>query len=307
MMAAADEPLKSGFERSEIDAMLRAAEPRRIEALSAAVNLAFAVFLTVMGQSLWQGSIVWPIVAVIAGGGVWRLSQRLWRDLAIAVLAPSIGDRWGQKSFASGWGAVEIETWITDLFSDEGARFTAWQSHGRYRETDYRLRESTIWRRRHKHEPREVIHVMMIEIVVPRPFSGSVEFLPRSGFAAKIDDLLRQVTGSEERRLAVDPAFDAVFDTVTSQGASANDVLTPGFRHAMLTLAARHPRMYLTARFEHGWFRLRLPIPHLVFTAASLTRPLTDMVDEADALWWDLTVPHRLIDALMGDRDGPLR
>lgn len=307
MMTPSAGPLASGLDRSDVDAMLRAAEPQRIQALSATINLAFGTFVTVMGRSPWEGNVLWPIVGVIAAIAVWRLSRRLWRDHAIAVLAPAIGAPWGQISFASGWGAVEFGTWIGDLFSEQGRRFTAWQSHGRYRESDYRLSEATIWHRRHKSRRREVIHVMTVEVSVPQSFAGSVELRPRSGFAAKIDDLLLQIAGSAERRREVDPAFDAVFDTVTSQGTAADTLLTPGFRTTMLTLAARHPRMYLTARFEHGWFSLRLPIPHLVFASASLTRPLTEMADEADALWWDLTVPHRLIDALMGDRDTPLR
>lgn len=238
-------------------------------------------------------------------GGVWRLSQRLWRDLAIAVLASVIGERWGQVEFASGWGAVEIEQWLGDLFSDEGMRVVAWQSRGRYREIGYRLTESTIWRRRRSGQ--RITHVMQVEIAVPRSFSGNVQLVPRSGFAAEVDDLLRQVMGSAERRLEVDPDFDAVFDTIASKNASVGTLLTPNFRRAMLALAARHPQTYLTARFEHGWFSLRLPIPHLVFASTSLTKPLTDMAEDADALWWDLTVPHRLIDALMGTHDGALR
>ncbi|WEJ35029.1 hypothetical protein [Devosia sp. SD17-2] len=39
----------------------------------------------------------------------------------------------------------------------------------------------------------------------------------------------------------------------------------------------------------------------------SLIKPLPDMAENADALWWELTVPHRLIDALAGNHDGALR
>ncbi len=303
MTKQADETLASGLERDEIDAMLRAAEPRRMEVLSASLNLVGGTFLVLLGHL--DAFFLWPVAAALGAWGVWRLSQRLWRDLAIAVLAPAIGERWGQVDFASGWGAVEIEKWLGDLFSDEGMRVVAWQSGGRYREIDYRLTESTIWRQRKSGQ--RITHVMQVEIAVPRSFSGNVQLVPRSGFAAEVDDLLRQVTGSAERRLEVDPDFDAVFDTIASENASVGTLLTPDFRRAMLALAARHPQTYLTARFEHGWFSLRLPIPHLVFASTSLTKPLTDMAEDADALWWDLTVPHRLIDALMGTHDGALR
>ncbi|MFD2646502.1 hypothetical protein ACFSX5_01695 [Devosia albogilva] len=283
--------------------MLGAAEPRRIEVLSASLNLVGATFFVLL--EYLEAFLLTPLAAALGAWGVWRLSQRLWRDLAIAVLAPAIGERWGQVEFASGWGAVEIEKWLGDLFSDEGMRVAAWQSRGRYREIDYRLIESTIWRRRKS--GRRITHVMQVEIAVPRSFSGNVQLVPRSGFAAEVDDLLRQVTGSRERRQEIDPEFDAVFETIVSENASADILLTPNFRRAMPALAARHPNTYLTAGFEHGWFSLRLPIPHLVFASTSLVKPLTDMADDADALWWDLTVPHRLIDALTGTHDGALR
>jgi hypothetical protein len=303
MTKQGDGTLASGLKRDEIDAMLRAAEPRRIEALSASLNLVGATFFVLL--EYLEAFRFTPVAAALGAWGVWRLSQRLWRDLAIAVLAPAIGERWGQVDFASGWGAVEIEKWLADLFSDEGMRVVAWQSSGRYREIDYRLTESTIWRRRKS--GRRITHVMQVEIKVPRSFSGNVQLVPQSGFAGTVDDLLRQVTGSPEQTLEIDPDFDAVFDTIASPNASVATLLTPEFRRAMLALAARHPQTYLTARFEHGWFSLRLPIPHLVFASTSLIKPLTDMAEDADALWWDLTVPHRLIDALMGTHDGALR
>ncbi|WP_108397515.1 DUF3137 domain-containing protein [Devosia submarina] len=293
----------SGLQRKEIEALLRVAEPRRIQALSASLNLAGGTFLVLLGHL--EGMVLPPVVAALGAWGVWRLAQRLWRDLAIAVLAPAIGERWGQVGFASGWGAVEIDKWLGDLFSDKGMRVVAWQSHGRYREIGYRLTESTIWRRGQSGQ--RITHVMQVEIAVPRSFSGYLHLMPQAGFASKVDNLLRQVTGSSEQRQQIDPEFDAVFDTIASQNASIDTLLTPEFRRAMLALAARHPQTYLTARFEHGWFSLRLPIPHLVFAGTSLIRPLPDMADDADALWWDLTVPHRLIDALAGNHDGALR
>jgi hypothetical protein len=307
MSDPAHSALENGLDRSAIDAMLRAAEPHRLQALSSSLNVTFAAFLTLLGCAPFEGIALWSVAAAIAAMALWRLSQHLWRDLAIAAIAPVIGEAWGQNSFASGWGAVDIERRLGDLFSLDGARYTAWQSHGRYRDVVYRLSEATIWQRQRNTEPREVIHLMEVEITVPVSFIGSLRLRPRSRLAGRIDDLLRRVSGDSEQRIEIDPAFDAVFDTVTDRCDSVDLLLTPAFRRAVLALAAHYPRGYLAARFEHGWFSLRLPIPHLVFASASLTKPMTDLADEADALWWDLTVPHRLIDALTGDLDGPLR
>lgn len=301
------ETLASGLERAQIEALLRDAEPQRMAAMAASINLAFGGGLTVLAQALSDGSFVWMIVAAIGAGTIWQISNRLWRDVAIASVAPVLGVRWGQSEFVSGWRSVELEQLIGDLFSSDGARFTAWQSRGKYRDIAYALSETTTWRRRHQNQRREISHAMHVDISVPQGFSGSVELIPTAGFMGKVDAVFRQVTGALEQRRDVDPEFDVVFDTMVSAGASVDTLLTPDFRRAMLALAARHQRIYLSARFEHGWFRLRLPIKHLAFSAARLRTPMVDMVDDVDALWWDLTIAHRLIDGLMGDHDGPLR
>lgn len=238
--------LASGLKRDEIDAMLRAAEPHRMEALSASINLVLCAFLLLAARS-FDGSFLWIFVAAAAAIAVWRLSQRLWRDIAMAVLAPSIGERWGQTGFASGWGTVELGKWLVDVFSPEGARFTAWQSHGRYRDIDYRMSESTIWRPRRKNAPKKIDHVMQMKVAIPHSVSGRIELTPRSDFFARIDEIIQKMSGAADRRLEIDPAFDAVFDTTASQPASASAVLTPDFRRAMLALAARHPHLYLKA------------------------------------------------------------
>jgi hypothetical protein len=243
----------------------------------------------------------------VVAGMVWTLSNRLWRDIALATVAQTIGERWGQSHFASGWGTVDLEKWLADLFSSEGQRFTAWESQGKHRDIAYRLNEATIWRRRSNQQRREIFYLMQVEVAVQQSFTGSVEIRPRSGFAPAIDDFLRRVSGEDEQRQAIDPDFDAVFDTLASANASVDKLLTPGFQRAMLSLAERNPQSGLSGRFQHGWFNLRLPIPHLAFASAGLLKPMDELVDDVDTLWWDLTIAHRLIDSLMGDHQGPLR
>ena len=307
MSEAAGATLASGLDRNEIATLLRSAEPRRMTNLSASLNLSAGLFFLLLGSAPLQGSFLWPVVACVVGGMAWTVSNRLWRDIALGSVAQTIGDRWGQSHFASGWGAVDIEKLLADLFSGEGCRFTAWESHGKHRDIAYRLNEATIWRRRRNQKRREIFYLMQVEVAVPQPFAGSVEIRPRSGFAPAIDDFFRQISGEDEQRQTIDPDFEAVFDTFASANANVDKLVTPGFRHAMLTLAKRNPQSWLSARFQHGWFNLRLPIPHLVFASAGLLRPLEELIDEVDMLWWDLTIPHRLIDSLMGDHQGPLR
>lgn len=307
MSEAPGATLASGLDRNEIVTMLRNAEPRRMVNLSASLNLSAGIFFMILGRAPLAGNLLWPVVAVVVAGMAWTLSNRLWRDIALATVAQAIGERWGQSHFASGWGTVDIEKWIADLFSEEGQRFTAWESRGEHRDIAYRLNEATIWRRRSNQKRSEIFYLMAVEIVVPQSFAGIIELRPRSKFLAGVDDLFRQLSGNELQRREITPEFDAMFDTLASANANVDQLLTPGFQRAMLILAERNPQSYLSGRFQHGWFSLRLPIPHLVFSSAGLLRPVEALIDDVDTLWWDLTIPHRLIDSLMGDHQGPLR
>lgn len=297
----------SGLDRDEVATLLRNAEPRRMANLAASLNLCAGIVFLMLGRAPFQGSFLWPIFAVVVAGMAWTLSNRLWRDIALATVAQTIGERWGQSHFASGWETVDIERWIADLFNEEGQRFTAWESRGKHRDIAYRLNEATIWRRRSNQKRSETFYLMQVEIAVPQPFAGSIELRPRSKYMAGVDDLFRQLSGNELQRREIAPEFDAVFDTLASADATVDELLTRGFQQAMLTLAKRNPQSYLSARFQQGWFNLRLPIPCLVFSSAGLFRPLGALLDDVDTLWWDLTIPHRLIDGLMGDHQGPLR
>jgi hypothetical protein len=249
------------------------------------------------------------LVAGFVAAALWPLCNRMWRRIAIGVLAPAIGAGWGQKEFASGWGAEGLPRFVEGLFpAGGGTRITAWRSAGVYRDIPYRLHEETIRRKRHGSGPRDVHHVLVAEISVPRPFSGTVELVPQSGaVASRINDALRMVGGSEEWRQSVDPQFDAVFETVASANAPVDELLSPTVRNALLDLADRHGEGRFVARFENGWFTLRLPVRQLTFASTNLLKPMTELEDEADRLWWELTLPHRLIDAVSGDHDGPLR
>lgn len=296
-----------GMDRQRLQYLLKDAEPRRLKMLATTIGLAFSVCIFTASFAPLGGGFIRAIVGVIVAIALWQLGNRLWRDTAIATIAPALGEGWGQKHFVSGWGTVPIEEWLRDLFSVEGRLSTAWRSEGEYRSVQYRLTEQTIRFRRHSKRRQEVIHTVTVAVSVPKPFSGRVEFRPSSGLFGRLEDVLRHVSGDGEQRRAIDAEFDASFDTIASSGASVDALVTPGFRRALLMLAKRHPNTHLTAHFEHGWFHLRLPIPHLAFASAHLLKPLPAMIDDVDELWWDLTIAHRLIDGLMGDHDGPLR
>lgn len=301
-----------GMGRESIRVILAAAEPRRramLDAslcLTAAVAGAFALFFAAGGRSALIAALAAGFVATV----LWTYCNRLWREKAIGALAPALAADWGQQSFTSGRFSEGLVAYVAGLFSHDGSRIVSWRGAGQYRGIPYEVREETSSIRRGRHfeqeRPRKR-HALIAEIPVPRPFSGSIEIHERKGvISAGIDEMLRFAEGDKARPVSVGPAFDAVFETIASPDASVDAVLTQALQQTMLTLAGYQGRVFI-GKFEHGRFTLRLRIYRLPFASAHLLRPMPTLEDEVDALWWDLTLPHRLIDVLSGHHEGPLR
>lgn len=301
-----------GMEREHLGKVLAEAEPRRRAALGASlcVTAATAATFWLLFAAGGAGALVPALGACFIAGLAWALCNRLWREKAIGAIAPALGARWGQQSFSGGRFSDGLAAYIARRFSHDGNRIIAWRGAGVYRGIRYEVLEETTTTRRGL--PREsggvrTRHALIAEIDVPRPFSGSVELHERRGaVSTRIDDLLRVVAGEAAGPVSVNPAFDAVFETVASPDASVDTLLTPAFQQAMMALAAHQGRVFI-GRFENGRFTLRLRIHRLVFASAHLLKPMPRLEEEADALWWDLTLPHRLIDVLSGEQEGPLR
>lgn len=299
---------RHGVNKERIEQLLAEAEPRRKQALAASVALIVATGVAVFQSRLFGNTIIMPLlVTLVLALGIWPLCNRLWRGLAIGTLAPAIGERWGQSEFASSLAAMDWSQFFADFFSSGGTRIVAWRSAGRYRDIPYRLKEVTIRERSNNGSKRRVRHFLVAEIALSPGLAGSVRLRPKTGAIGKIGEFVDQISGRDERRISIDPHFDAVFDTIASANVPVDQLLTPDFRRTLQSFAAHHPETRFTAEAEHGWFKLHLPIRTLALASANLRNPMPEMAEEADVLWWELTIPHRLIDGLKGDHDGPLR
>lgn len=295
----------SGADPAAIAAALVAAEPSRRAAFGATLNLMVGVGLTVgFAAPFVGGAVGQALLGLVVVGMIWRLSQAMWRPNAIAVVAPLVGGQWGQSQLDIGLAAVDWAEWWEE-WGLRGFRHVAWRSSGTYRDTRYSIQEVTVYRRRHQHGPGQTTHHLVVTISVPTSFAGTIDVLPAGGIMAEFDAALRKLTQDDKQRVKVDPHYDRQFDTLATANADVAKVLTPGFQQAMLTLSQQHKG--LAGRFSFGQFRLYLSVPDVTFRSARLNRALPALASEADQLWWELTVPHRLIDALMGDHSGPLR
>lgn len=236
---------------------------------------------------------------------VWKLSNLLWRSKAIAIIAPHLaGDR-GQASFAAGLAAFDPEEWWHERQMRDGFEIVVWRSLGHYRDFDYSVRELLTYYGKPRGGQTGARHRLAVGVRIPVSFQGTLDIQRHSGLMTLVDGTFRKLAGSDMQRRRVDEEYDRHFDTITTEDAPLDLLLTPAFRDAMLALGARHRG--LIGRFQDGWFQLYLHIPEATLRNARLTVPMTELRQDAERLTRDLTTPHRLIDLLMGDHDTPLR
>lgn len=235
-------------------------------------------------------------------------SNRLWRIRALQLIAPQIAASFGQTRFQTGWEALDFEFWLKDMFGPHGAKSTAWQTAGVYREISYRLSEQSVYRPRMNKAARSepARYHYLIEISVPMAFAGRVEILPIATITSFINTITGDVLRRDKRFYTGDPQFDQVFSVHADNAASLPDLLSPQVRQIFLAIVDENRSPKLKAWFENGWFHLEFPIAQPSFSTLSLLQPMAGLRGDMQQIFWQLTFAQRLIDRFMGDYDGPL-
>ena len=102
-----------------------------------------------------------------------------------------------------------------------------------------------------------------------------------------------------------DPAFEKMFEVYADVPSEARRLLPASFRKTLVALAkhslALEPGKPMRAAFDDGEFLIALPRRTGLFEVSGLHRPLTDLEGEMDRLLREITIPHRVIDHLIGD------
>ena len=102
-----------------------------------------------------------------------------------------------------------------------------------------------------------------------------------------------------------DPAFEALFEVYADEPSEARRLLPPIFRETLVALArhnlAEGSSKPMRAAFDDGEFLIALPHRAGLFEVGSLRRPLANLESEMDRLLYEVTIPHRIIDHLIGD------
>jgi hypothetical protein len=305
-MSVMEEPAPRGIDEVEIANVLAAAEPQRRAAFAATINLAVALGLAFSQFGWFTPPLLFQLLmGVMAATAVWSVASGLWRTLAIASLAPALGEDWGQTGFEAGTAAFDLERWFE--MRGPGSTLTLWRSRGRYRDVDYELEERRNSRRIGTRGPARITYLIWADIGVPTSFRGAVEILPNAGIMDGVDAAVRRLFDDPLQPVSIGPEFDFTFYTLATPDAQLDALLTPAFQETMLNLARQHPETKFVAQFKHGRFRLQFPIATRSFSGARLHVPMPDLAHQAGELWWELTIPHRIIDSLMGVHRGRVR
>ncbi len=301
--------LSDSLDETLLQPLLQKADVARKQALSATICFTVAISSKLSQFPMFDVARIGSyLAALIIAGLCWECSNRLWRIRALKLIAPQIAASFGQTRFQTGWEALDFERWLKDMFASQGAKSTAWQTAGVYREISYRLSEQSVYRPRLNKAARSepASYHYLIEISVPIAFAGRVEILPNTTITSFINTITADVWRRDKRFYTGDPRFDQLFSVHADNAASLPDLLSPQVRQIFMAIADENRSPKLKAWFENGWFHLEFPIAQQSFSAVSLLKPMMGLRGDIQKICWQLTFAQRLIDLFMGDYDGPL-
>lgn len=203
-----------------------------------------------------------------------------------------IGERFDHQRFTD-LGVVPSGSFTRseDLFS------------GRYRDTGYKMIDASVYQRGGR-SGRTVFNGLLFEIKVPLEFSGRVLIGKDEGSIANaLNKFFKGKFGKKEERVIFDhAAFEDRYAVYASDPDEARRLITPGFCDTMVALAETHDAKSLGAAFVDGAFLLAMPVEGDLFEPGSVTRSVYDCEDDIHEFLEHLTLAHRVIDYLFGDR-----
>lgn len=184
---------------------------------------------------------------------------------------------------------------------------------GRHRDTGFRMAEVRCWiervqsmktgnRRRRDMQWQGLV----VEIEVPAPFAGPVILTRDRGRLLNAVDGRPGQLDTLVRVQVADPAFEKVFEVFAAVPAEAERLLQAPLRDSLVALSEARPGKALGAAFVDGLFILALPLKGRILAQGTLFQPAETLLRELPQALRELTLPHRVIDYLHGDRPGPL-
>ncbi|NBC34387.1 MAG: DUF3137 domain-containing protein [Alphaproteobacteria bacterium] len=319
------EPYEQGFARvfeSEIMPSLGELEQERlarrksfyrrlagsIAAVAGAVILAYGLFPTVFVVPFLVLIIGAVIAAIMVQRPVKAFGDRL-RALVMPPVCRFFGDLDYEANASTGRLGLDRFRRAHIIGSYTSARIDDLFA-GRHRGTGFVMAEVTVKRRQRtgkNRSNRTVFRGLLFEVDVPAGFAGRV-LLGRDaggignalgGWFLGYFSGLNRVNFPHER-------FESLYEVYADDPEEAQRLITPDFADTMVALAEAYKGSPLKAAFFEGAFLLALPMRRNLFKAGSIFRPLDDCAEDLRRVLRDITIAHRLIDYLHGERPGAL-
>ncbi len=172
---------------------------------------------------------------------------------------------------------------------------------GRYRDTDFKMVDAEV--ESSGESSQTLFDGLPFEIDVPAEFSGRVLI---GGDKGKIGNALKgffkDAFGKESRVQFDHPDFEDRYAVYASDADEARRLVSPGFCDTMVALADAYDKKSLGAAFVDGVFLLAVPVPGDLFEPGSIKRSVCDCEDDIHEFLKELTIAHRVIDYLHGER-----
>ena len=261
-----------------------------------------------------QSQPVWSAVILILGAvaaGFWisrpatRHREEL-KDLVIAPICGHLGELHYNREAKGGFDPQRFEeagvvghynrSKLEDLFT------------GRHRGTGFRMVEAKLRhasRGRRRSGSRTVFKGVLFDIEVPKPFAGRVLLTAdKGGLVNRMEGFFRDKFTGMAPVSFEHAAFEARYEVYAEDAAAARVLMTPALLDSLVALCQAADKEALRAAFTDGRFLLALPNSGNLFEIGRLHRSLEHLEADVKALLDQVTLPHRVIDYLHGDRPG---
>jgi hypothetical protein len=301
-------PHLDGLERGR-----RQARARTLVRLGAV--LAAMVAVVALAGILLEGAIVFlfvlVILAIVFGGLIVRQPARAFGSEVRAVVMPPVCRFFGDMEYRRD----AQDAFALHRFAETGVvgRFNRSRLEdlfvGRYRDTGFMMAEAVLRRRSgggRNRSTRTVFRGLLFVIDVPHPFAGRVLLGREHGWLGnKVADWAESLRGLQRVPFAHE-AFESLYQVYADDPATAQTLLSPPFLDSLVALAEAHRGRALRAAFIDGVFLLSVPMRRDLFEPASIFRPVYTIEADLHRLLLDVTIVHRVIDFLHGDRPASL-
>ncbi len=285
-------------------------EKRRVRILIATVigaGLSAWLFYAYWNSVDWDvglEALLFLLPVLVAAGGSWVFTlHSAHLESLKEVIVPAVcrffdgleythepGDRFDRGRFTK-LSVIPSGSWtrFEDLFV------------GRYRDTDFKMVDAEV--ESSGESSQTLFDGLLFEIGVPMEFSGRVLIgCDKGRIGNALKGFFKDRFGKESRIQFADAAFEERYAVYASDSDEAKGLVSPGFCKNMLALADAYSDKSLGAAFVDGVFLLAVPVPGDLFEPGSIKRSVYDCEDDIHEFLKEITVAHRVIEYLHGER-----